>query len=97
MRGNHIIYGRNNPPEPDVTTEKDRAIIAKCTLQRTAGKKTWWNVLQGDRLVGHVRTTWGGQEFVLPGEHFQTRKHAGFTWGEGDPPHALAILKLLSA
>jgi len=97
MRWNHIIWGRNEPPEPNVTTEAQRATIAECRLTRTHGRKTWLDVHLGGLFIGRVRTTWGGQEFVLPGESMQQRRYAGFVWGENDPKHALALLRLLGA
>jgi len=94
MRGNHIIWGRADADIPDATDERQRAEIQKCKLTQTKDRKTWFDVELDGKKLGRVRTIFGAMEYWPAGA--KTSRHAGSQWSPNDPPHALAILALLS-
>ena len=94
MRGNHIVWGRVQEPEPDATTTQDRERIASVELREMHGRSSHCKEAWKDgRRLGFVRVRAGGQYYKPEGTCEWLS--AAYTWGESDPPWGLAILALL--
>lgn len=96
MRGNHRIWGRYEPPEPEVVSQVDRDRIKKLELRKNSlGYSDHIQAVFLDgRQIGLVRCNFGGQYFKP--KRCRVWRLAGTKWGLGDPKFGLALVELLN-
>lgn len=97
MRGNHILWGRDDIIEPPSVGAQPLARIAQCIIApRDAGKTAchnWHAVHVAGQLIGYVKTGSLGQQWRTP--EMIDWVVAATAWHIADPIHSLAILALL--
>lgn len=94
MRGNHRIIGRDDYVRPPALTLDQLQRVLTITVVPKDGLKTWHEARSGGAIVGYVTTRLGGQSYRLPNQ--ENWCFAANDWCDGEPPHARAILALLT-
>lgn len=99
MRGNHIIWGRQDYVEPPPLPPEALARVAMCSVMPRWPDRTkpynWHEVWAGDDVIGFVKTGLGGQSYRTP--DMDDWFLVAWDWNRADPPHAHAVLRLLDA
>lgn len=99
MRGNHRLWGRQDYCEPPALAPAALASVRLCTVRpRWADRiqrHNWHEVRLHGRLIGYVATRMAGQ--CWRGVDMDFWLLAASDWNRADPPHAHAVLALLSA
>lgn len=95
MRGNHVIWGRQDYVEPPPLPSESLRRISDCHVRLKEGTKTWHEVWIGGKLIGYVTSRLAGQSFRTL--EMDSWMPVVSTSNRQDPKHAQAILGLLDA
>lgn len=86
--------GRNDLPESTPISSEYHELISMLSIELAPRMKTIFNVLEKGILLGQVRTKVGGDMFYRTSTE-EDWQYAGFGQDPQDPPHSLALVKLL--